>query len=241
MSQVKDKMKEISVLWSQVYEKSVKYKDFYNTSQTYNNLSKVMTAWANTEGEQIDILNIYVREYFRYIKNEYHSMHEMSDVIEVRKGIYKKALDKLDSTKENLFKGQDLTQWGLSQSDMNNKMHLLKDKEFAFSKMLPKETKRVNMFKAFYGGYLNSIISEYERLKFLNSKRHKDSINFFIRKLTDCLTNYHVSLADRLTEFSEMKDADKSEPIQLDKNEILDEQQGQKEISNDVKNFSEEK
>ena len=61
MSQVKDKMKEISVLWSQVYEKSVKYKDFYNTSQTYNNLSKVMTAWANTEGEQIDILNILAK------------------------------------------------------------------------------------------------------------------------------------------------------------------------------------
>ena len=241
MSQVTDKMKELSALWKQVHEKSIKFKDFYNTSQTYNILSKVMSNWAEAEGQQIDILNIYVREYFRYIKNEYHSMHEMGDTVESKKSIYKKALDKLDSTKENLFKGQDLTQWGLSQSDMNNKMHLLKDKEFAFSKMLPKETKRVNMFKAFYGGYLNSIISEYERLKFLNSKRHKDSINFFIRKLTDCLTNYHVSLADRLTEFSEMKDADKSEPIQLDKNEILDEQQGQKEISNDVKNFSEEK
>ena len=241
MSQVTDKMKELSALWKQVHEKSIKFKDFYNTSQTYNILSKVMSNWAEAEGQQIDILNIYVREYFRYIKNEYHSMHEMGDTVESKKSIYKKALDKLDSTKENLFKGQDLTQWGLSQSDMNNKMHLLKDKEFAFSKMLPKETKRVNMFKAFYGGYLNSIISEYERLKFLNSKRHKDSINFFIRKLTDCLTNYHVSLADRLTEFSEMKDADKSEPIQLDKNEILDEQQGQKEISNDIKNFSEEK
>ena len=242
MSQVKDKMKEISVLWSQVYEKSVKYKDFYNTSQTYNNLSKVMTAWANTEGEQIDILNIYVREYFRYIKNEYHSMHEMSDVIEVRKGIYKKALDKLDSTKENLYKGQDLMQWGLSQADLENKMVLLKNKEFAFSKMLPKETKRVNLFKAFYGGYLNSIIGEYERLKNLNAKRHKESINLFIRKLTDCLTNYHVCLADRLTEFNEMKDTDNMKPVPLDKNEIiLEEPKEKKEVSNEVKNFFEEK
>ena len=92
-------------------------------------------------------------------------MHEMSEIIEVRKGIYKKALDKLDNTKENLYKGQDLTQWGLSPSDLENKMALLKDKQFAFSKMLPNETKRVNLFKAFYGGYLNSIIGEYERLK----------------------------------------------------------------------------
>jgi len=216
MSQVTDKMKEISILWKQVHEKSLKFNDFYNTSQTYNILSKVMSTWAEAEGQQIDILNIYVREYFRYIKNEYHSMHDMSDIVEARQSIYKKALDKLDNTKENLYKAQDLTQWGLSQTDLENKMALLKNKDFAFSKMLPKETKRVNMFKAFYGGYLNSIIDEYERLKVLNSKRYKNSINDFIRRLTDCLTNYHVSLADRLTEFSEMKDLDKVKPVQLD-------------------------
>ena len=241
MSQVTDKMKEISVLWKQVHEKSLKFNDFYNTSQTYNILSKVMSTWAEAEGQQIDILNIYVREYFRYIKNEYHSMHDMSDIVEARQSIYKKALDKLDNTKENLYKAQDLTQWGLSQTDLENKMALLKNKDFAFSKMLPKETKRVNMFKAFYGGYLNSIIDEYERLKVLNSKRYKNSINDFIRRLTDCLTNYHVSLADRLTEFSEMKDLDKVKPVQLDKIEIIDEQKEKKEMSNEVKDFFEEK
>ena len=241
MSQVTDKMKEISILWKQVHEKSLKFNDFYNTSQTYNILSKVMSTWAEAEGQQIDILNIYVREYFRYIKNEYHSMHDMSDIVEARQSIYKKALDKLDNTKENLYKAQDLTQWGLSQTDLENKMALLKNKDFAFSKMLPKETKRVNMFKAFYGGYLNSIINEYERLKVLNSKRYKNSINDFIRRLTDCLTNYHVSLADRLTEFSEMKDLDKVKPVQLDKIEIIDEQKDKKEMSNEVKDFFEEK
>jgi hypothetical protein len=234
-------MKEISILWKQVHEKSLKFNDFYNTSQTYNILSKVMSTWAEAEGQQIDILNIYVREYFRYIKNEYHSMHDMSDIVEARQSIYKKALDKLDNTKENLYKAQDLTQWGLSQTDLENKMALLKNKDFAFSKMLPKETKRVNMFKAFYGGYLNSIIDEYERLKVLNSKRYKNSINDFIRRLTDCLTNYHVSLADRLTEFSEMKDLDKVKPVQLDKIEIIDEQKEKKEMSNEVKDFFEEK
>ena len=242
MSQVSDRMKELSALWKQVHERSVKYKDFYNTSQTYSILSNVMSSMAEVEGQQIDILNIYVREYFRYIKNEYHSMHDMGETVEAKKNIYKKALDKLDNTKENLYKGQDLTQWGLSQDDLEtNKMALLKNKEYAFSKMLPKDTKRVNMFKAFYGGYLNSIIGEYERLKFLNSKRHKNNINFFIKKLTECITNYHVSLADRLTEFSEMKETEKSQPIALDKNEILDEIQNQKEVSNEIKNFFEEK
>jgi hypothetical protein len=240
MSQASDKMKEISVLWKQVHEKSVKYMDFFNTAKTYDILSKVMSTWAETEGEQIDILNIHVREYFRYIKNEYHSMHDMAGLVEARQAIYKKALDKLDSTKENLYKQQDLTQWGLSQNDLdNNKMALLKNKDFAFAKMLPNDTKRVNMFKAFYGGYLNSIIGEYERLRLLNARRHKEAINDFIRKLTDCMTNYHVSLADRLMEFSEMKDGEHTPVVQLDKNEIINEQE--KNVSNEVKDFFDEK
>ena len=115
-------------------------------------------------------------------------------------------------------------------------MALLKNKEFAFSKMLPKDTKRVNMFKAFYGGYLNSIIGEYERLKSLNSKRHKDALNVFIKKLTDCMTNYHVSLADRLMEFREMKDFDSAPMYQ---NQIISEQH--KNVSNEVKDFFDEK
>ena len=225
MSQSCDKMKEISNLWKQVHEKSVKYMDVQNTSTTYDILSKVMSTWAETEKQQIDIVNIYIREYFRYIKNEYHSMHDMGEVVDNNQSIYKKAFEKLESSKESLYKQQDLTQWGLSQTDLENKMALLKDKNLAFSKMLPKETKRVNIFKAFYGGYLNSIINEYGRLRLLNAKRHKDNITICLRKLTDCITDFHVSLADRLTEFNEMKDEDNSAPLQLDKNEIIEGQE----------------
>ena len=41
-----------------------------------------MSSWTETEKNQIQILNINVREYFRYIKNEYQSMHDMSDIVE---------------------------------------------------------------------------------------------------------------------------------------------------------------
>ena len=206
MGQTSEKMKEISELWKLVHQKSLKYYDIHNTSQTYNILSNVMQSWAEAEKQQIEILNLKVREYFRYIKNEYHSMKELGDRVESNKQIYKKAFEKLYINKEKLFKEQDLLQWGLSPKDLNNKIMLLKNKELAFSKMLPTETKRVNQFKEFYGSYLNSIISEYERIRILNAKRHKDNINVFIRQLSDCLTDFHVSLADRLTEFSEMKD-----------------------------------
>ena len=234
MVQIGDKMKEIAGLWKLVYEKSTKYYDIHNTSQTYNILSKVMQNWAETEMKQIDILNTNVREYFRYVKNEYHSMRDLGEIVESNKMIYKKAFDKLYFNKENLFKQQDLLQWGLSKEDLGNKLVLLKNKDLAFSKMLPKETKRVNMFKEFYGSYLNSIINEYERIRVLNSKRHKEKITIFIRNLSDCLTDFHVSLADRLTEFSEMKDDENNACPQ---NIIAG---GEKPISNDVKDFFED-
>ena len=238
MAQVSEKMKEISSLWKLIYEKSTKYFDIRNTSETYNILSKVMENWAEAEKQQMEILNLNVREYFRYIKNEYHSMKELGDIVESNKNIYKKAFDKLYFNKENLYKQQDLLQWGLSPKDLENKMILLKNKDLAFSKMLPEETKRVNIFKEFYGSYLNYIISEYERIRIINAKRHKDNITIFIRKLSDCLTDFHVSLADRLTEFSEMKDEDNysnSFP------QVQASSSTAKPVSDDIKNFFEEK
>ena len=208
MSQSYDKMLEISTLWNQMHKKSIKFLDAPNTYQTYDILSKVMSSWAGTQKKQINILNIYVREYFRYIKNEYQSMHDMGDVVESNADIYKNALEKLDNTKESLFKQRDISDWELSHQDIENKNALLKNKELAFSKMLPRDTKRVQIFKAFYGAFLNSIIGEYERLRFLNSKRHKDNIDLFLKKLSECIVDFHVSLADRQTEFGEMKDLD---------------------------------
>ena len=64
-----------------------------------------MSSWAETEKKQIQILNINVREYFRYIKNEYQSMHDMSDIVESDADIYKTALEKLDNTLKS-FEGK---------------------------------------------------------------------------------------------------------------------------------------
>ena len=207
LQQTSDKMKEISELWKTIHLKSVKFYDSYNTSQSYNIMSKLMFDWSEQQKQQLNIINVKVREYFRYIKNEYHSISDLAAKVDANQSIYNKAFEKLITTKENLFKQQDLLQWGLSAQDMDNKLMLLKNKEYAFSKMLPKETKKVNKFKNFYGCYLNSIIDEFERIRELNGKRHKDNVNLFLTQLSSCITDFHVSLADRMVEFREMKES----------------------------------
>lgn len=203
MQQVSEKMKELSDLWHLVFTKSSKYYDNYNTSETYNIMTSIMSDWSESYKKQINILNLSIREYFRYIKNEYGYMKRMSTRVDANKGLYAKSFEKLYTTKESLFKQQDLTLWGLEKKDLENKLVFLKNKDLAFEKMLPKQTKKVNEFKYFYGSHLNSLIDEFERLRGINAVRHKSQITSFIRQICDALTEFHVSLADRLTQYDD--------------------------------------
>ena len=62
------------------------------------------------------------------------------------------------------------------------------------SKMLPGETKKVDDLKKLYGCYLNSLIEEYERIKTLNNKRHRENCLKFIKNFSENTANYYNSL-----------------------------------------------
>ena len=206
MQQMTEKMKEISLLWKQVFEKSVKYYESHNTSETFNIMSKFMDNLAETQRKRSEIMNEKIREYFRYVKNEFLNVKEMAIKVQTSRIQYTKAQEKLLNTKESLFQKQDIESWKLKKEDKTNKIQLLSDKNFAFSKMLPQDTMKVYEFKCFYGGMLNSLIAEFERIRKTNAKRHKENITNFIRVLSTECTNLHVALADRLSEFNELKD-----------------------------------
>ena len=101
---------------------------------------------------------------------------------------------------------QDISTWGLNSFDMENKTELLTNKELAFSKMLPKETKKVVGLKNNYGFYLNSIIQEFERIRDLNNDRHKLWITTFIKSLIESFTDLQINLNDRCSYYDEIRD-----------------------------------
>ena len=72
--------------------------------------------------------------------------------------------------------------------------------------MLPHETRKVDELRQNYGFYLNSIISEFERIRELNSNRHKNIIQTFIKELTESLKDFQVYLVDRGSYYDEIKD-----------------------------------
>ena len=206
MQQLSDKMKDISKLFKLVLDKSIKYFDSHNTSETFNIMSKFMEDWSNIQKNQIKIMNENIREYFRYVKNEFNGLKEMSIKVKNSKNQYIKANEKLHATKENLFTKQDLDLWQLKEEDKPNRLILIKNKDLAFSKMLPNDTMKVSELRNYYGCMLNSLIEEFERIRKINAKRHKLNITNFIRLLSSQCTNLHVCLADRLSEFNQLKD-----------------------------------
>ena len=166
-----------------------------------------MLDWAEINKKQRILINEGIREYFRYIKNELHAIKDLSVKVDTNKTIYSKAFDKLMALKENVFK-QDISTWGLTSVDMENKLQLLTNKNLAFSKMLPRDTKKVDELRQNYGFYLNSIISEFERIKDLNSKRHKNNINNFIKNIIESLNEFQNYLTDRASYYDEVKEED---------------------------------
>ena len=244
MQQLSNKMKDISKLWKLVLDKSIKYSDSHNTSETFNIMSKLMEDWSEIQKSQLKVINVNIREYFRYVKNEFNGLKEMSDKVQAAKNNYIKFKEKLLKTKESLFEKQDHNTWQLKEEDKQNIANLLKNKEFAFSRMLPQDTSKLKEYKNFYGCMLNSLISEFERIRKVNAKRHKNNTTSFVRDLSSELTNLHVCLADRLSEFYELKDDKDIYYVNsnvLSKQvesvpEILDENNNNNEINNNVEN-----
>ena len=237
MQQMADKMKEISLLWKQVLEKSIKYYDSHNTSETFNIMSKFMESWAEIQKKQSAIMNENIREYFRYVKNEFFNVKEMAIKVKNCRIQYTKAQEKLLNAKESLFQKQDIELWQLREEDKANRMQLLSNKNLAFSKMLPQDTMKVYEYKSFYGAMLNCLITEFERIRKINAKRHKENITKFIRLLSNECTNLHVTLADRLSEFNELRDDadinDIGRSISLKKVENLMDNQNEENEEND--------
>ena len=90
MEQLSEKMKEIAGLWKEIYTKNLKYFEKEATSTSYNIMSKIMLDWSEINKKQRILINEGIREYFRYIKNEFHSIKDLSLKVDNNKAIYAK-------------------------------------------------------------------------------------------------------------------------------------------------------
>ena len=79
--------------------------------------------------KQASLINIDIREYFKFLKREFRVMKEFSLRVENDKNTYYKAQEKLDGRKEDLFKKQDITKWEIDPNDTTDKTAILQNRQ----------------------------------------------------------------------------------------------------------------
>ena len=206
MKTANDKMKEISDLWKLLYDKSLKYYETLYSSESYKIMNKMIEELLASETKKINIININIREYFRFMKNEFHMLSDLAAKVENYKDKYYKAFEKLNEDKEKLFKEQDVTSWGLNENDLKHKDVFLKNKELAFSRMMPEESNNVLDTRNIYGAYLNSLIDEYERIRLLNGKKNKENTIKILRLFNDDFKYINNSFENKIAYLNRVKD-----------------------------------
>ena len=188
------KINKINDMWKEFYKTSNKNFEGEVIPGIYNSFTNFMDDWVKLYKAQMNLINVNIREYYRYIRNEYHSIKDYYTIYETAKNSYKKLNSKLTETKERLFEEKKIDDWGLDKEDLENKILLFRDKELSMEKMLPEETKKVKDKKMMYGSLLNSLIDEYDHIQNLNSKRHKENSISFINDMSNAIIEFQVSL-----------------------------------------------
>ena len=196
-----NKLKDLSKNFKSLQNKALEYAEKDEVVQTYEEVSSMFDSLSLYISKQNYIIFIYIREYFKFVKNNYGSMKDFIHTTENLKSSFYKSFKNLKSKKEDLFKKPDsFNKWELNKEDKNiSKKEYFENKNMALEKMLYKETNGVNNQKLLYGFYLNRVISEHERLQNVNAERHVKNIVKIFERQTDVSTDFITTLADNST------------------------------------------
>ena len=218
---------EISILFLQLQGNSLKYKDNPDVIESYKICGKMFKDFEEKIKKENIILNVNLKEYFKFRKNRFRTINELGERVQQCKLNYLKGLDKLIAKKEEYYK-KDMSKWELDyRDDTYNRADLLRNKKLAFSKMFPKDTKNVLQLREMYGFYLNRFIYEYERIKGLSGIKQTNKFIEFWERFQTIDDNYKKSLDINFKELNNIKEKqpereDEDFPIELERklNEI---------------------
>ena len=166
-------------------------------TKTYDEFYIFFKNWKRIMFNQMDLVNNNIRYFFKYISMENSAFNELIQDRLQKKEEYNKENNKLMIIKEDLWNKKDINKWDITNFDNIDRFQLLKDKEYAFSKMCTSETKRVNELhnKLNFCNYTNK--EQYDMVVKIDQKRFINNIKLFAKE-------FYISLNDSLNIYSEL-------------------------------------
>ena len=193
-------MEEVQQNWEVLYAASPKNFENANMKNTYDKMNKLFTHWVNSLKKQNDLLFIDIREYFKYVKNNFRDMKTNLNNVEEVQNDYYRFERYLINKKEDLFKKGDVTKWELDPQEKASGATLASEKFSALFKMCAKDTDRCVQRKIYYGYYLNQLIEDYERMRDFNGVMYKETQINFCKKLLEIISEFSEHIKENLVE-----------------------------------------
>ena len=166
-------------------------------TKTYEELTIFFKNWKRVMHNQNDLINENIRYFFKYISMEDNAFNELIQDRLIIKEQYSKEMNKLIKKKEDLWIEKDINKWNITNYDNIDRLMLIQDKEYAFSKMCTIDTQNlINIHnKLNYTNYTNN-----EQLKMI-IKLDKEK---FINNIKIFAKEFYLTLNDSLNTWSEV-------------------------------------
>ena len=158
--------------------------------ESYNQMKNIFNTWAETLKKQNIFFFTDVKEYLRLLSGNYHHLRDLVQYVEKIKLNYSKVSKNLTNKKMELFRKGDMSSWQLDAKDKENINSFYSDRLASYKKICFKETNNVIKQKEKYGYHLNKLISEYQRLRSINTIENKEKVIQFSKKESEITSNY---------------------------------------------------
>jgi len=188
------KIKDLSECMKIMKKKSIEYSEEDGVIIAYDELISIFQNLYLCMTRQNHVISVNIREYFKFLKSNYDSMKELLHIGNNMKTSFQKSFKNLITKKEDYYKKGEIAKWEFNPTEDIDKTAILKDKNLAMEKMFYKDTLEVIRQKEIYGFYLNSIISEHERMKKVMSKEHIKLVSTILEKMNLTIKEYMKSL-----------------------------------------------
>ena len=175
--------------------KIIKMKD--EITKTYEELYIFFKNWKRIMYNQMDLINNKIRYFFKYISMENYAFNELIEDRLKKKEEFNKENNKLLVMKEDLWITQDINKFNITNYDNIDRFQLIKNKDYAFSKMCTIETQRVNnlKYKFNFANYTNR--EQLDMIININQEKFINNIKSFTK-------DFYITLNDSLNIWSEL-------------------------------------
>ena len=230
MKTVIGRVLSFSPLFDKLIKISTTYLDNNIILESYNQMKNLFNTWGETLKKQSSFFFNDVREYLRLLSGNYHHIRELVQFVETIKTNYNKTSKNLTNKKMELFRKGDVSSWQLDIKDKNTLNEFYADRLASYKKICFKETNNVIKLKEKYGYHLNKMISEYQRLRNINTIENKEKVIQFCKKESQISSDYFqimgeiIGIMEDCVEKSSKEEKDMEQkvvpPLEINEEEI---------------------